>query len=656
MRNVAGIAQTESQKSSDLFMKCRYMDEITGGKGIIFATGTPVSNTMAEMYTMQRYLQYAELDRMGLLHFDCWASIFGETTTSLEIAPEGNGFRARTRFAKFHNLPELMATFRCVADIQTADMLNLPVPLAKFETVLVEPSEIQKKMVNDLSERAGAVQRREVSPEVDNMLRITTDGRKIGLDQRLMNPLLPDDPNSKVNACMDKIFEVWNDTKNERLTQLVFCDFSTPHNKSKASVVYGDDGDSTDTTPLFSNVYDDIKTKLLSKGIPEHEIAFIHDADTETRKKELFAKVRQGKIRVLFGSTFKMGAGTNVQDKLVVSHDLDCPWRPSDIEQRNGRILRQGNSFEKVDIFHYLTEKTFDAYLMQIITNKQKFISQLMNGNTTARTCEDFDDKILSYAEMQSLASGDPRIKERIDTDVRLKELQVLEAAHKKSKFEMQDVLRNAPKELERLNGALAKAKADRAKRIPQEFAIEINGVTYTERAEADRQILKEVLKAQAKYDESEHVIGKYGTSDTAFEVAVKSGSSHRLFSQEAQLILRGELNYSTEASRTDNARNTIRIENLAQSGIDKRIENIESNIAKITANLEQAKAKVDEPFKYAEEVKTLSARLDELDEMFRMDDVAIGDGDEVKTKDVANAAEKTTEPPVEDLSYAVKR
>jgi hypothetical protein len=454
MRNVAGIAQTEAQKSSDLFLKCRYMDEVTDGKGVIFATGTPVSNTMAELYTMQRYLQYNELERMNLIHFDCWASIYGETTTSLEIAPEGNGFRARTRFAKFHNLPELMQMFRCVADIQTADMLNLPVPEAKFETVLVEPSELQKEMVKDLSERAVAVQRREVRPEVDNMLRITTDGRKIGLDQRLMNPLLPDDPNSKVNACADKVFETWDDTKSDRLTQLVFCDFSTPNGRSKTSAAIksadnAGDADSEDSAPLFSNVYDDIKAKLIARGIPEHEIAFIHDADTDDRKKELFAKVRQGKVRVLFGSTFKMGAGTNVQDRLVVSHDLDCPWRPADLEQRAGRIIRQGNNNPEVTIYRYATNGTFDAYLWQSVQKKQEFIAQIMTSKTPMRSCEDVDETALSYAEIKALCAGDPRIREKMELDNEVARLRMLKSEHDSQHYRLEDsLLKHCPQQI----------------------------------------------------------------------------------------------------------------------------------------------------------------------------------------------------------------
>ncbi|MDR1664768.1 MAG: DEAD/DEAH box helicase family protein, partial [Clostridiales bacterium] len=516
MRNVAGIAQTEAQKSSDLFLKCRYMDEITDSRGTILSTGTPISNTMAELYTMQRFLQYKELERMNLIHFDCWASIYGETTTSLEIAPEGNGFRARTRFAKFHNLPELMQMFRCVADIQTADMLNLPVPEAKFETVLVEPSELQKEMVKDLSERAAAVQRREVSPEVDNMLRITTDGRKIGLDQRLINPLLPDDPNSKVNACADNVFGIWNDTKSDRLTQLVFCDFSTPHGRSKAHAAaenpdVADGADAEDAAPLFNNIYDDIKTKLIARGVPEHEIAFIHDADTDERKKELFAKVRQGRVRILLGSTMKMGAGTNVQDRLVVSHDLDCPWRPADLEQRAGRIIRQGNNNPEVTIYRYATNGTFDAYLWQSVQKKQEFIAQIMTSKTPMRSCEDVDATALSYAEIKALCAGDPRIREKMELDNDVARLRMLKSEHDSSHYRLEDsLLKHFPMKIKAVTERIAGIERDMAAYSAlKEKCVEItttegaasvttkfpgmilDGVTYTEKEPAAKALLE---------------------------------------------------------------------------------------------------------------------------------------------------------------------
>ena len=416
MRNVAGLSQTESQKSSDMFLKCRYMDEITGSKGIVFATGTPVSNSMTELYTMQRYLQYGTLQQKSMSHFDAWASTFGETTTAIELAPEGTGYRARTRFAKFFNLPELMNLFKEVADIKTADQLNLPRPTAHYETVVVKPSAYQQEMVQALSERAAAVHSGAVDPSVDNMLRITSDGRKLGLDQRLMNPFLPDDPGSKVNACVQNIVRIWREGAAEKLTQLVFCDLSTPRGKA-ASEKEAADADTLLADEMGSenfNVYDDIRAKLIAQGIPQEQIAFIHEANTEVRKKELFAKVRSGQVRVLMGSTAKMGAGTNVQDRLAASHDLDCPWRPGDLEQRAGRIVRQGNRNKDVYIYRYVTEATFDAYLWQTVENKQKFISQIMTSKSPVRSCDDVDETALSYAEIKALCAGDPRIKEKM--------------------------------------------------------------------------------------------------------------------------------------------------------------------------------------------------------------------------------------------------
>lgn len=396
MRNVAGLAQTEAQKSADLFMKCRYLDELTGGRGIVFATGTPISNSMTEMYTMQRYLQYETLRSQGLTHFDAWASTFGETITSIELAPEGTGYRAKTRFARFYNLPELIAMFKQVADIQTADMLNLPVPTVNYHNVAMKPSEHQRDMVASLAERAERVRNGMVEPTVDNMLKITNDGRKLALDQRLVNGMLPDNEESKVNACMDNIYRVWEAGEEKKLTQLVFCDLSTPHN----------DG--------TFNVYDDLKAKLMERGIPAEEIAFIHDAKTEVQKAALFTSVRRGLVRVLIGSTAKMGAGTNVQRKLAAEHHLDIPWRPSDIEQREGRMIRQGNTNESVDVFRYVTENTFDAYMWQTIENKQRFISQIMTSKSPVRSCEDVDETALSYAEIKALATGNPHIKEKM--------------------------------------------------------------------------------------------------------------------------------------------------------------------------------------------------------------------------------------------------
>nr|WP_239480186.1 SNF2-related protein [Massilimicrobiota timonensis] len=422
MRNVAGLSTSEAQKSSDMFMKCRYMDEITNGKGVIFATGTPVSNSMTELYTIMRYLQYSTLQQMKLTHFDCWASTFGETTTAIELAPEGTGYRARTRFAKFFNLPELMNIFKEVADIKTSDQLNLPVPEAKFETVVVQPSKIQKEMVESLSERAALVHGGNVDPSVDNMLKITSDGRKIGLDQRLMNPLLPDDENSKLNVCVKNVLRIYNEGQQDKLTQLLFCDLSTPKNDETF------------------NVYDDIKKKLIQNGMAESEIAFIHDADSEAKKKELFSKVRLGQIRVLLGSTQKMGAGTNVQDRLVAVHHLDVGWRPSDMTQRNGRIIRQGNKNKEVQVYQYVTEGTFDAYLYQTLENKQKFISQIMTSKSPVRSCDDVDEQVLSYAEIKALCAGNPLIKEKMDLDIDVARLKVLKADHQSQQYRIINV------------------------------------------------------------------------------------------------------------------------------------------------------------------------------------------------------------------------
>lgn len=438
MRNVAGLSTSEAQKSTDMFLKCRYMDEQTGGRGVIFATGTPISNSMTEMYTMQRYLQYGTLQRNNMTHFDAWASTFGETSTAIELAPEGTGYRARTRFSKFFNLPELMSMFKEVADIKTADQLNLPTPTPHYETVVVQPTEIQKAMVQSLSERAGKVHSGSVDPRVDNMLKITSDGRKLGLDQRLINPLLPDDPGSKVNACINNIFRIWQDGADEKLTQLVFCDISTPKGMERTAQQtepeVSDAPKEDDEMPLLEpvdnltelagvssnavesnfNVYEDIRSKLIARGVPPEEIAFIHDANTEVKKKELFAKVRAGQVRVLLGSTAKMGAGTNCQDRLIALHDLDCPWRPGDLEQRKGRIVRQGNRNPQVHLYRYATEGTFDSYLWQTVENKQKFISQIMTSKSPVRSCDDVDETALSYAEIKALCAGNPMIREKM--------------------------------------------------------------------------------------------------------------------------------------------------------------------------------------------------------------------------------------------------
>ena len=437
MRNVAGIAQSDAQKSSDMFGKCRYMDEITGGRGVTFATGTPVSYSMTELYTMMRYLQFDTLERNGHRHFDSWAADFGEKVSAMELKPEGTGFRSKTRFAKFYNLPELISIWKESADIQTADMLKLPVPKAEQITVKTEPSKFQQEMVAELGDRADAVRNRQVAPSTDNMLRITSDGRKLALDQRLQNPLLPDDPDSKVNACVRNIFTEWQNSMDIRGTQLVFCDLSTPSSKKPIEMVSTDDG--SFEMARFQNVYDDIKEKLISKGIPAEEIAFIHDANTKAQKAELFAKVRRGQVRVLIGSTQQMGAGTNVQNRIVASHDLDCPWRPADLEQRAGRSLRQGHRNKTVKMFRYVTKGTFDAYNWSLVENKQKFIGQIMTGKSPARSAEDVDATALSYAEIKTLATGNDRIREQMELDVQVKKLQMLKADHTSRQYEMQD-------------------------------------------------------------------------------------------------------------------------------------------------------------------------------------------------------------------------
>ena len=421
MRNVGGISQTEAQKSSDLYMKCRYLDELTGGRGVVFATGTPISNTMVEMYTMQKYLQYHVLEEHGLLNFDAWASTFGETVTAIELAPEGTGYRAKTRFSRFYNLPELMSMFKEVADIQTADMLNLPVPKANYHNIVLKPSEQQKEMVAALGQRAEKVRNRMVDSTEDNMLLITNDGRKLALDQRLLNPLLPDSDTSKINTCAGDVFDIWQRTADQRSAQMVFCDLSTPGKNRPIEMVPNEQGGYE--MAEFQNVYDDLRNKLIARGIPAEEIAYIHSANTETQKKELFGKVRSGQVRVLIGSTQKMGAGTNVQKKLVALHHLDCPWRPSDLQQREGRIIRQGNENNEVDIYTYVTENTFDSYLYQLVEGKQKFIGQIMTSKSPVRACEDIDETALSYAEIKALCTGNPHIKEKMDLDIDVQRL-----------------------------------------------------------------------------------------------------------------------------------------------------------------------------------------------------------------------------------------
>ena len=616
MRNVAGLSQTESQKSSDMFLKCRYMDEITGGKGIVFATGTPVSNSMTELYTMQRYLQYGTLQQKSMSHFDAWASTFGETTTAIELAPEGTGYRARTRFAKFFNLPELMNLFKEVADIKTADQLNLPRPTAHYETVVVKPSAYQQEMVQAPSERAAAVHSGAVDPSVDNMLRITSDGRKLGLDQRLMNPFLPDDPGSKVNACVQNIVRIWREGAAEKLTQLVFCDLSTPRGKAAS------EKDAADADTLLAdetgsenfNVYDDIRAKLIAQGIPKEQIAFIHEANTEVRKKELFAKVRSGQVRVLMGSTAKMGAGTNVQDRLAASHDLDCPWRPGDLEQRAGRIVRQGNRNKDVYIYRYVTEATFDAYLWQTVENKQKFISQIMTSKSPVRACDDVDETALSYAEIKALCAGDPRIRKKMDLDVDVARLRLMKADHQSQQYRLEDqLLKVFPRQLEQdaqlLEGFAQDRETLAAHPEPEaEFCgLTIRGSLIEEKEAAGKAILA-ACKEAAQGNPVE--FGAY----RGLTMSIQFDS----FANKFRLTLRGAVSHIMEVG-SDARGNITRLTNLIQT-LPDRMAKVQARLDATKQQMTAAKAELGKPFPQEEELKTKSARLAKLDAELNMD------------------------------------
>ena len=596
MRNVAGLSTSEAQKSSDMFGKCRYLDEITGGRGVIFATGTPLSNSMTEMYTLMRYLQYNTLQQKGLTHFDAWASTFGETTTAIELAPEGTGYRARTRFAKFFNLPELMAMFKEAADIKTSDQLNLPVPQAKFETVVVKPSEIQQDMVQALSERAAEVHSGSVDPSVDNMLKITSDGRKIGLDQRLMNSALPDDPSSKLNACVNNVLRIWNDTKEQKLTQLIFCDMSTPK------------GDGS------FNVYDDIRSKLLTAGVPEQEIEFIHNADTENKKAELFSKVRSGQVRVLLGSTAKMGAGTNVQTLLVAVHHLDVGWRPSDMTQRNGRIIRQGNQNKQVYVYNYVTESTFDAYLYQTLENKQKFISQIMTSKSPMRSCDDIDEQALSYAEIKALCAGDPRIREKMDLDVQVAKLKVLRGDFQNQKYRLEDkLLKTFPEEIQKQKTRIAALQQDSqiAAAHPQDkenfCGMTIKGMVYDDKKAAGERLL---LARQEMPNADMMLLGTY----RGFELNIRFDS----FKNEHQAVLRAELSYPV--SLGDDARGNItRLDNAIDNFAD-RIADAENALQNLEQQKQAAEVEVAKPFAQEDELQKKSARLAELNALLNID------------------------------------
>jgi N12 class adenine-specific DNA methylase len=596
MRNVGGISQTEAQKSSDLYMKCRYLDEITGGKGVIFATGTPISNSMVELYTMQKYLQYNTLKRNGLLHFDAWASTFGETVTAIELAPEGTGYRAKTRFARFYNLPELMMMFREVADVQTADMLKLPVPEAHYHNVVLKPTEMQKEMVADLSDRAERVRNRMVDSSVDNMLLITNDGRKLALDQRLMNDMLPDDESSKCSACADNAFEVWQKTADINGTQMIFCDLSTPHNDGKF------------------NVYDDIRDKLIAKGVPPEEIAYIHTANSEAQKKEMFGKVRSGQIRILLGSTQKMGAGTNVQKKLVALSHLDCPWRPSDLQQREGRIIRQGNENPEVDIYTFVTENTFDSYLYQLVESKQKFIGQIMTSKSPVRSAEDVDEAALSYAEIKALATGNPHIKEKMDLDIDVSRLKLLKANHLSQKYALEDqIIKEFPQKInaceQRIHGFEADIEYLKTQTHPNEDGfspMQIEGVTYTDKKEAGTKIL-EACKEKTQPEAT--MLGMYRgyTMELAFDT----------FSREYQIKLSYTLTYTVPLG-TDIFGNIQRLDNLLDSLPDK-LTAVKEVLKNTKTQLANAKVEVEKPFPKEEELKSKTARLDELNILLNM-------------------------------------
>ena len=597
MRNVAGLSTSEAQKSSDMFGKCRYLDEITGGRGVVFATGTPVSNSMTELYTVMRYLQYSTLQQKKLTHFDCWASTFGETTTAIELAPEGTGYRARTRFAKFFNLPELMSMFKEVADIKTSDQLHLPVPEAKFETVVAKPSEIQKEMVQELSKRAADIHSGIVDASVDNMLCVTNDGRKIGLDVRLMNPMLPDDPNSKLNVCVQNVLKIWEEGKEQKLTQLLFCDLSTPKN----------DGN--------FNVYDDIRKKLVAAGVPENEIEFIHNADTEAKKAALFSKVRSGDVRVLLGSTAKMGAGTNVQSRLVAVHHLDVGWKPSDMTQRNGRIIRQGNMNKEVKVFNYVTEGTFDSYLFQTLENKQRFISQIMTSKSPVRSCEDVDEQALSYAEIKALCAGNPLIKEKMDLDVQVAKLKVLKADHQSQKFRLQDkLLTKFPADIQETNAHITGLKADAqlAAAHPQgkeEFCgMTIKGVTYDEKKTAGERL---VLACSELPNAEEKVIGSY----RGFELSLRFDA----FRTEYQALLKGQRKYTVPLGN-DPLGNIIRLDNSLNS-FPERITAAENELDTLHQQQAAAQIEVEKPFPQEEELAEKSARLAELNAQLDVDE-----------------------------------
>lgn len=627
MRNIAGIAQTDAQKSSDMFAKCQYLDELTGGKGVTFATGTPVSNSMVELYTIMRYLQYDTLQKMGLSHFDDWAASFGETVTAIELSPEGTGYRAKTRFARFFNLPELISLFKESADVQTADMLNLPVPKAEYINEVLKPSETQEEMVSSFADRAEAVRNGNVNPRFDNMLKITNDGRKLALDQRLMNEMLPDEPESKVNRCVDNAFKVWEESAPDRGTQLIFCDLSTP----KADGTF--------------NVYDDVREKLVAKGVPREEVAFIHEYNTETKKADLFAKVRAGQVRILMGSTPKLGAGTNIQDRLIALHHLDCPWKPSDLEQQEGRILRQGNRNKQVKIYRYVTENTFDSYMWQILENKQKFISQIMTSKSPVRACDDVDDTALSYAEIKALATGNPYIKEKMDLDIQVSKLKLLKANHTSQIYSLEsDIARRYPREIAVAQGQIEALKTDMEAAKPllaqdkDHFSMEISGKVYSERKEAGAAIIEacKALKAAG----TEGRIGSYG----AFELHSRFDNFDKVF----RLSIKGAWNYSMEVGK-DPQGNILRVIN-ALAGIERALPQVERRLETLEQQLAQAKEEAKRPFAQEAELAEKSARLAELNSLLNMDEKG---GEDALGVDEDAAETEVADRPRQPANYA---
>ena len=674
MRNVAGLTTTDAQKSSDMFAKCRYLDEITHGRGVVFATGTPISNSMTEMYTIQRYLQFDRLQEMGMGHFDCWASRFGETVTALELAPEGTGYRPRTRFARFFNLPELMNLFKEVADIKTADQLNLPTPEVEYHTVASKPTEIQQEMVKELSKRATIVHSGTVDPREDNMLKITSDGRKLGLDQRIIDPMLPDEEGTKVNRCVENILQCWRDGDSQKLTQLVFCDISTPkaapavrgkwgpRRNPAERLRWGEGGqrsgaqfsaepetecsgfrpDEEQEKPF--TIYEDIRQKLIAGGMAPEQVAFIHEANTDVQKKELFAKVRSGQVRVLIGSTFKMGAGTNVQDLLFALHDLDCPWRPRDLIQRLGRIKRRGNLNKIVRVYRYVTEGTFDAYLWQTVENKQKFISQIMTSKSPVRSCEDVDEAALSYAEIKALCAGDPRIKERMELDVDVSKLKIMKAAHQNKQYELEDnLIKHFPEQIRQYQGYIEGLETDMktlaehphptiikeipapapaaegqaegtepaapaavAKEVSQGFAgMVIKGTAYEDRETAGAALLEACKEVK---DTEPVMIGSY----RGFTMSV----SVSLFKHK--LALKGEMTHEADLG-LDVRGNLLRIDNALEK-MPERLAMIKAQLDNLFAQQEAAKAEVGKPFPQEDELRQKSARLAELDALLNID------------------------------------